>query len=82
MNILHVVAGDLSGGAARGAYWLHLALLKKNINSLFLTNAKDNLNNKRIEGLSQSFISRLKFSFLTRSTNLLKLTYFKRDKKI
>lgn len=26
MKVLHIVTGDLSGGAARGAYWLHLGL--------------------------------------------------------
>ncbi|QVK23663.1 hypothetical protein KHX94_02775 [Shewanella dokdonensis] len=39
MNILHIVAGDLSGGAARGAYWLHLSLKEKGINSKILNNS-------------------------------------------
>ncbi len=28
MKILHIVSGNLDGGAARGAYWLHKALFK------------------------------------------------------
>lgn len=82
MNVLHIVAGDLNGGAARGAYWLHLALLKKNVNSYILTNSKNNLNSNKIHALSKNFISRLKFSFLTRVVEVLKLPYYKRDKKI
>lgn len=82
MNILHIVAGDLNGGAARGAYWLHLALLKKNVNSYILTNSKNNLNSNKIHALSKNFISRLKFSFLTRAVEVLKLPYYTRDKKI
>ena len=26
MKILHLVAGELNGGAGRGAYWLHQGL--------------------------------------------------------
>jgi hypothetical protein len=33
LKILHIVAGDLDGGAARGAYWLHEGLKKLNIKS-------------------------------------------------
>ena len=40
INVLHIVAGDLSGGAARGAYWLHLGLRELGVNSKILTNSK------------------------------------------
>ncbi len=33
MKILHVIAGDLTGGAARGAYWLHQSLLSIRVDS-------------------------------------------------
>jgi len=36
MNVLHVAAGSLSDGAARGAYWLHQGLLQRGVNSHFL----------------------------------------------
>lgn len=36
MKVLHLVGGDLSGGAARGAYWLHEALLKAGVDSWLL----------------------------------------------
>jgi glycosyltransferase involved in cell wall biosynthesis len=40
MKILHIVAGDLTGGAARGAYWLHLGLLELGVDSKIFTNSK------------------------------------------
>lgn len=39
MNILHIVAGDLDGGAAKGAYTLHKALKKTGVDSKVLTNS-------------------------------------------
>lgn len=33
IKILHIVAGDISGGAARGAYWLHRELLQQGVES-------------------------------------------------
>ncbi|KLN95488.1 glycosyltransferase family 4 protein [Moellerella wisconsensis] len=36
MRVLHIVGGDLSGGAARGAYWLHQALLHSGVDSWLL----------------------------------------------
>lgn len=41
MKIMHVVGGGLSGGAARGAYWLHRGLIKSGVDSKILTNSKD-----------------------------------------
>ncbi|WP_462380533.1 glycosyltransferase family 4 protein [Pseudomonas sp. Marseille-QA0892] len=41
MNVLHIVAGDLNGGAARGAYWLHRGLRDIGVNSHLLTNSHD-----------------------------------------
>lgn len=41
MKVLHVVAGNLNGGAARGAYWLHLGLIEKGVDSRVLINRPD-----------------------------------------
>lgn len=37
MKVLHVNGGPISAGAARGAYWLHKALLSHGIDSTFVT---------------------------------------------
>lgn len=48
MKILHIVAGDLSGGAARGAYWLHLGLKELDINSKVLTSSNITLGDENV----------------------------------
>ena len=40
MKVLHIVAGELTGGAARGAYWLHLGLKGQGVDSKIFTNSK------------------------------------------
>jgi glycosyltransferase involved in cell wall biosynthesis len=40
INVVHLVGGELSAGAARGAYWLHKGLLALGVESSILTNAK------------------------------------------
>lgn len=82
MNILHIIAGDLSGGAARGAYWIHLALLKKKIDSNILTNSKNYFNEKKIHSLSNNFFIRLKLFALTRFAELIKSFYKNRNREI
>ena len=53
MKILHLVAGELSGGAAKGALNLHNALLNLGIDSHILTTAKDTLNKTNISTLNK-----------------------------
>lgn len=43
MKILHLVGGKLTGGAARGAYWLHQGLLELGTESMVLANSKQTL---------------------------------------
>jgi glycosyltransferase involved in cell wall biosynthesis len=43
MRVLHLVAGQLAGGAARGAYWLHLGLRELGVDSKILTNSWNTL---------------------------------------
>lgn len=48
MRILHIVAGDLTGGAARGAYWLHLGLLESGIDSMIMTDSVETFGDKNV----------------------------------
>jgi len=48
MKILHIVAGDLTGGAARGAYWLHQGLVEEGIDSKIWTNSKVTFGDERV----------------------------------
>ena len=48
MKILHIVSGDLNGGAARGAYWLHKALNENGIDSKIYTNSRITLDYEKV----------------------------------
>lgn len=54
MKILHIVAGELNGGAARGAYWLHRALRDLGLESRILGNARDIDGFEAVESLADS----------------------------
>jgi glycosyltransferase involved in cell wall biosynthesis len=60
MKILHVVAGGLDGGAARGAYWLHKALREEGIDSRVLCNARDIKGYDFVDSIASSGLGRIK----------------------
>jgi glycosyltransferase involved in cell wall biosynthesis len=59
MKVLHVVAGDLTGGAARGAYWLHLGLKELAIDSKIVTNGNETLGDENVISLAGNAHSKL-----------------------
>jgi len=66
MKILHLVAGELNGGAARGAYWLHTALRNENTDSSVLTNARDIRGYDFVDSIANSGLDRVKVAVLRR----------------
>ncbi len=62
IKVVHLIAGRLNGGAARGAYWLHRALLDVGIESKILTNARDDLDDVDVISVNRSLNSRLGFA--------------------
>lgn len=48
MKVLHIVAGKLNSGAARGAFWLHKALQQEGVKTTLLTNSINNLDDSSI----------------------------------
>lgn len=48
---MHVIGGDLSGGAARGAYWLHQGLLEHGIDSRVFTSSKETYGDKTVTSI-------------------------------
>ena len=48
MKVLHIIAGDLTGGAARGAYWLHLGLIGCAVDSKILTDSRENFGDQNV----------------------------------
>ena len=82
MKVLHLVAGSLSGGAGRGAYWLHQAQRSIGIDSTLVTSGRDNLGDDSVVALGASNLSRVKFALLNRLGNLPALLYRKRKRWI
>jgi len=54
MKVLHLVSGEFSGGAARGAYWLHKALLDEGVDSKILCNAVNTFNDPSLVSIAKS----------------------------
>ena len=48
MKVLHIVSGELNGGAARGAYWLHKGLRKIGVDSYILSTCYDTLGDSEV----------------------------------
>ncbi len=59
MKILHLIGGDLGGGAARGAYWLHKGLLELGVDSHVLTNSKEDYGEKTVTTIAADTRGRL-----------------------
>jgi glycosyltransferase involved in cell wall biosynthesis len=59
LKVLHIVGGDLSDGAARGAYWLHQGLRKIGVDSKILVQWTD-VKNKNVISLTNNKMTRLK----------------------
>lgn len=82
IRVLHIVGGDISGGAAKGALILHKELIKLGIDSFILKQVGHNASDDSIYSLSQGIISRFKriiYTFLDRFPLLL---YMNRRKDV
>lgn len=71
----------MSGGAARGAYWLHDALLKHGVNSKIVTNAKRISTSKDILSLTDSNFGRV-LSFFIALLDFFILKLFPKRKRV
>lgn len=79
MKVIHLTAGSLNGGAARGALWLHRALHNSGIESTLLTNGEGIDGDDTIQSLSPKRYQRLRFDIRTRIAGLRKLRYPRRQ---
>jgi len=79
VKVVHLVAGELSGGAARGAYWLHQALLNLEVESSIITTAKNTLGDKSVISLTDSVLAKLKLAALYKIGRMLLRVY--RDRR-
>lgn len=77
MKVLHLVAGDLTGGAARGAYWLHNGLKELGVQSKILTNSRTTLGDPSVVSIVTDSRSRL-FSIVRGCFDTLPLKLYRR----
>jgi len=82
MKILHIVGGNLGGGAAKGAYCLHRGLRQLGINSHILTNSFDTLNDSDITTTSNSLKNKVMVKIRGNLESLPNRVYSKRRKII
>ncbi len=82
MKILHIIAGNLAGGAARGAYWLHQALVKEGIDSNVWTNSHITLGDERVRTTIKSPMDKVLNSIRSQLDANFQLFYPKRKKVI
>lgn len=82
MNILHLVSGDLAGGAARGAYWLHRGLLELGVNSFLMNNGRLSPLDDSIVPLVSTLIQEAKFRLIAQLAALPTRLYLDRKRWI
>lgn len=75
MRVLHLVAGELTGGAARGAYWLHRGLCEIGVESHLLTNSRETYGDRSVTSLNINAVDKVKYSLLSHLDNLPKYLY-------
>jgi len=78
MKVLHLVAGNLTGGAARGAYFLHKAQRELGIESILVTNSPITNKDQTVISLASSTPARIRNGIISRLGRLPTYLYTKR----
>ena len=78
MKVLHLVAGELCGGAARGAYWLHQAQREIGIDSRLLTDGREVSGDFSVTALGKKPVKRVEVVLRTKLGNAPMHLYRKR----
>lgn len=79
MKVLHLIAGNLASGAARGAYWLHLGLLNNGIQSKILIQ-EDSTDDTTVEPVAKTDSEKVLRLFRSYLDKLPTKFYPKREK--
>lgn len=82
MKVLHLVAGEVTTRAGKGAYWLHRGLVELGVDSKILTSGKEipQLDLDRVVSISQTKKQKLKTLARQGLDQLPTFFYFKRNK--
>ena len=81
MKVLHIQAGDLSEGAARGAYWLHIGLKDLNVESKILTNSRITLGDEDVISIANSKKEKIKL-LIRRQLDSIPTVFYRNRKRI
>ena len=82
MNVVHLVSGELTGGAAKGAYWLHSGLLNLGQNSHIINNSRNLQSSyKNVHNIIKSDIQKIK-SFVFPQLSLLPVRAYTKRKNL
>ena len=82
MKVLHIVAGKLTEGAARGAYWLHCGLTELGVESKIFTNSDITLGDDKVIATVKSKKSKIINMMRGQLDNFLLVFYRKRKRII
>jgi glycosyltransferase involved in cell wall biosynthesis len=82
IKVVHLVAGGVNGGAGRGAYWLHKSLIRNGIDSVIITNGKNENNDPTIISTSVSKKGKLWSLIVSQLDSIFLLFFPKRITRI
>ena len=82
LNVLHLQSGELTGGAARGTYWLHSALREIGVDSHLMISGRDAQGDDSVTPLADSQAKRVAFALRNRIGNLPTHLYRNRQQRI
>ena len=82
MRVLHLQSGELTGGAARGTYWLHSALRGIGVDSHLMISGRDAQGDASVTALADSQAKRVDYALRNRIGNLPIRLYRKRQQRI
>lgn len=78
MQVAHIVGGDLTRGAHRGAYWLHLGLKELGVGSSIVGPMPVMQQDADISSTSEGFFCGISDALIAKADGLLLKPYFKR----
>lgn len=81
-KVVHIVAGSLDRGAARGALWLHLALFEQGVDSTLITNHPDTQGLPSVQTLTHGFFDRVIGAVVARLNSAGQIFYPNRKRRI
>lgn len=82
LKVVHLAAGELSEGAARGAYWLHKAQQRRGLHSTMIISGTDSHGDTSVVALGNRPSYQRKVAVLCRLLNLPIKLYPRRARKI